>query len=81
MKSNRISNIVPETGVAYQVTTMLDDSIPLTTTEWEEWGNPADPQYYDYMLQYSPMDNIRRAAYPNILITGDLSQLPPDSSL
>lgn len=51
------------------VTTMLDDSIPLTTGEYEEWGNPNDPIYYDYMKSYSPYDNVRPQAYPNLLVT------------
>jgi oligopeptidase B len=51
------------------VTTMLDPSIPLTTNEYEEWGNPSDPVYYDYMLSYSPYDNIRAADYPAMLLT------------
>ena len=51
------------------VTTMLDESIPLTTGEYDEWGNPNDKQYYDYMLSYSPYDNIEAKDYPNILIT------------
>jgi oligopeptidase B len=51
------------------VTTMLDDSIPLTTAEYDEWGNPNDPVYFDYMLSYSPYDQIQPKAYPNILIT------------
>lgn len=50
------------------VTTMLDDSIPLTTGEYDEWGNPHDKTYYDYMLSYSPYDNVRAQAYPHILI-------------
>lgn len=54
------------------VTTMLDDSIPLTTSEYDEWGNPNDPQYYRYMLSYSPYDNVERKAYPNMLITTGL---------
>jgi len=51
------------------VTTMLDESIPLTTLEYDEWGNPNDPQYYEYMLSYSPYDNVRRQAYPPVLVT------------
>ena len=51
------------------VTTMLDASIPLTTSEYDEWGNPEDKEYYDYMLSYSPYDNVRAMDYPNILIT------------
>ncbi len=51
------------------VTTMLDDTIPLTTFEYDEWGNPNEKQYYDYMKSYSPYDNVTTKAYPNILIT------------
>jgi oligopeptidase B len=54
------------------VTTMLDDSIPLTTGEYDEWGNPNDKLYYNYMKSYSPYDNIEKAAYPNILVTAGL---------
>eukprot|EP00887_Chlorella_sp_A99_P007435 scaffold2.g7435.t1 len=54
------------------LTTMLDETIPLTTIEWEEWGNPADPQYYEYMRSYSPVDNVKPQAYPNVLITAGL---------
>ncbi|RKR13329.1 oligopeptidase B [Maribacter vaceletii] len=54
------------------VTTMLDDSIPLTTGEYDEWGNPNDKQYYDYMKDYSPYDNIAKQEYPNILVTTGL---------
>lgn len=51
------------------VTTMLDESIPLTTGEFDEWGNPKDKEYYDYMLSYSPYDNVEAKAYPNMLVT------------
>ncbi|GGZ50396.1 S9 family peptidase [Mesonia mobilis] len=51
------------------VTTMLDDSIPLTTGEYDEWGNPNDKEYYDYMKSYSPYDNVVAQDYPNILVT------------
>src|ERR1700728_4728034 len=54
------------------VTTMLDDSIPLTTNEYDEWGNPAERADYDYMLSYSPYDNVRTQAYPAMLITTGL---------
>ncbi|GAA4468175.1 oligopeptidase B [Nibrella saemangeumensis] len=50
------------------VTTMLDESIPLTTGEFEEWGNPKQQPYYDYMLSYSPYDNVEPKAYPNMLV-------------
>lgn len=51
------------------VTTMLDESIPLTTGEYDEWGNPNDPVYYEYMLSYSPYDNVEAKAYPALLVT------------
>jgi len=51
------------------ITTMLDETIPLTTFEFDEWGNPKNKEYYDYMKSYSPYDNIERKDYPNILVT------------
>ncbi len=54
------------------VTTMLDESIPLTTGEYDEWGNPDNREYYDYMKSYSPYDNIKNQAYPNMLVTTGL---------
>jgi oligopeptidase B len=54
------------------VTTMLDESIPLTTGEFQEWGNPKIKEYYDYMLSYSPYDNVDEKAYPNLLVTSGL---------
>jgi oligopeptidase B len=51
------------------VTTMLDSSIPLTTSEYDEWGNPGDRAYFEYMLSYSPYDNIEKKSYPNLLVT------------
>ena len=53
--------------------TMLDDSLPLTTMEYNEWGNPNDAEYYRYMRTYSPYDNVRRQAYPAMLVTGGIS--------
>jgi oligopeptidase B len=60
-----IVSIVPFVDV---VTTMLDESIPLTTNEFDEWGNPKDKAFYDYMLAYSPYDNIKPVAYPSIYV-------------
>ncbi len=54
------------------VTTMLDESIPLTTGEYDEWGNPNDKEYYDYIKSYSPYDNIVAQDYPNMLVTTGL---------
>lgn len=51
------------------ITTMLDETIPLTTFEFDEWGNPKNKEYYDYMKSYSPYDNIEAKNYPNILVT------------
>ena len=51
------------------VSTMLDETIPLTTFEWDEWGNPADKEYYDYMMSYSPYDQVEAKNYPNTLVT------------
>jgi oligopeptidase B len=75
-----ITNLAPElyNGIVSQVpfldvvTTMLDETIPLTTGEFDEWGNPKNKEYYDYMLSYSPYDNLTARAYPNILITSGL---------
>jgi oligopeptidase B len=54
------------------ITTMLDESIPLTTSEYDEWGNPNDINYYIYMLSYSPYDQVEKKAYPNLLVTTGL---------
>jgi len=54
------------------VTTMMDDTIPLTTFEYDEWGNPSDPLYYRYMLSYSPYDQVSAQLYPNLLVTTGL---------
>ena len=54
------------------LTTMLDESIPLTTGEYDEWGNPNDKKYYDYMKSYSPYDNVSEQYYPNLLVTTGL---------
>ena len=61
--------IVSEVPFVDVVTTMLDESIPLTTGEYEEWGNPQDPYYYYYLLKYSPYDNLHRMAYPAMYVT------------
>ena len=75
-----VINLAPElyNGVVAQVpfvdvvTTMLDDSIPLTTGEYDEWGNPNDKEYYEYMKSYSPYDNVSNKSYPNMLVTTGL---------
>jgi oligopeptidase B len=64
--------IVAQVPFVDVVTTMLDDSIPLTTNEYDEWGNPYDREDYDYMLSYSPYDNVRAQSYPAMLVTTGL---------
>jgi len=64
--------IVAQVPFVDVVTTMLDESIPLTTNEFDEWGNPQKKEFYDYMLSYSPYDNVARQAYPAILVTTGL---------
>jgi oligopeptidase B len=54
------------------LTTMLDESIPMTTIEYDEWGDPRDRKFHDYMLSYSPYDNVRKQAYPAMLVTAGL---------
>ena len=66
---NGIISAVPFVDV---ITTMLDDTIPLTSSEYDEWGNPNDKEYYDYMKSYSPYDNVRNVEYPNTLVTTGL---------
>lgn len=66
---NGISTRVPFVDV---VTTMLDETIPLTASEWDEWGDPREQNFYEYMLSYSPYDQVKRQAYPNMLVTTGL---------
>ncbi|MGC5629835.1 S9 family peptidase [Georgenia sp. Z1344] len=79
-----VANLAPETfrvihaGVPFvdALTTILDPSLPLTTGEWEEWGDPLhDPAFYDYMATYAPYDNLREAPYPAILATTSLNDI------
>jgi oligopeptidase B len=60
--------IIAEVPFVDVVTTMLDDTIPLTTSEYDEWGDPHQEQFYRYMLSYSPYDNVENKAYPNLLV-------------
>jgi oligopeptidase B len=64
--------VVAEVPFVDVVTTMLDETIPLTTGEYDEWGNPNDKTYYDYMLSYSPYDNVKNQNYPAMLVTAGL---------
>lgn len=75
-----VANMAPELfrGIVAQVpfvdvvTTMLDDSIPLTTGEYDEWGNPNEKEYYDYILSYSPYDNVEAKDYPAMFVSTGL---------
>ena len=74
LRPDLFRTIVAEVPFLDVVTTILDESLPLTVTEWEEWGNPVvDPDVYSYMKSYSPYDNIEAKDYPNILATGGLN--------
>jgi len=64
--------VIAEVPFVDVITTMLDASIPLTTSEFDEWGNPAVKEYYDYMLAYSPYDNVEAKDYPAMLVTTGL---------
>jgi oligopeptidase B len=66
---NGVISAVPFVDV---MTTMLDETIPLTTLEYDEWGNPNEKDYYDYMRSYSPYDNLQNTDYTNILVTTGL---------
>jgi oligopeptidase B len=72
MRPDLFKGIIAAVPFVDVVTTMLDESIPLTTGEYEEWGNPNNLEYYNYMLSYSPYDNVTPQAYPAMLVTTGL---------
>ena len=69
MKPELWNGIIAAVPFVDVISTMLDETIPLTTFEFDEWGNPKIKEYYDYMKSYSPYDNVEAKAYPNMLIT------------
>ena len=73
MAPNLFKAVIAAVPFVDVVTTMLDDSLPLTTGEYEEWGNPNEEEYFNYMLSYSPYDNIEEKEYPNMLVTGGIN--------
>jgi len=73
MRPDLFNTIVAHVPFVDVINTMLDTSLPLTTQEYEEWGNPNEEEYYKYMLSYSPYDNVTTQKYPNILATGGLN--------
>jgi len=72
MQPELFKAVVAQVPFVDVVTTMLDESIPLTTSEFDEWGNPKEKVYYDYMLSYSPYDNVQAVSYPAMLVTAGL---------
>lgn len=72
MAPERFKGVIAQVPFVDVVTTMLDESIPLTTGEYDEWGNPANEAYYHYIKQYSPYDNVEAKAYPHMLVTTGL---------
>ena len=72
MSPNLFNGVIAHVPFVDVVTTMLDESIPLTTGEYDEWGNPNNEEYYNYMMSYSPYDNIQEIDYPNLLVTTGL---------
>jgi len=72
MRPDLYKGIIAQVPFVDVITTMLDESIPLTTGEYDEWGNPNEKEYYDYMLSYSPYDQVKKQNYPNMLVTTGL---------
>jgi len=72
MRPDLYRTIVAHVPFVDVVTTMLDTSIPLTTNEYDEWGNPENRKYYDYLLRYSPYDNVRAQNYPSMFVATGL---------
>ncbi len=73
MRPDLFNTVLAHVPFVDVINTMLDPTIPLTVIEYEEWGNPNDKTYYDYMMSYSPYDNIKAKNYPNMLITAGLN--------
>ena len=72
MAPDLFEGVIAQVPFVDVITTMLDESIPLTTSEYDEWGNPNEKEYYDYILSYSPYDNVEAKDYPNMLVTTGL---------
>ena len=73
MRPELFGAVVAKVPFVDVINTMSDPTIPLTTAEYDQWGNPDNQQYFDYMLSYSPYDNLRPTAYPHLLITSGLN--------
>jgi oligopeptidase B len=73
MRPDLFASVIAIVPFVDLLNTMSDPALPLTVTEYEEWGNPQDSKYYDYMASYSPYDNIEDKQYPNLLVTAGLN--------
>ena len=73
MKPDLFELVIASVPFVDVINTMLDETIPLTAIEWEEWGNPKVKEDYDYMVKYSPYDNVVEKDYPNMLIKAGLN--------
>jgi oligopeptidase B len=73
MRPDLFKAVIAQVPFVDVITSMSDPSIPLTTMEYDQWGNPDDKAQFDYMMSYSPYDNIRAVLYPDLLITSGLN--------
>jgi oligopeptidase B len=73
MRPDLFKAVVAEVPFVDVVNTMLDGSLPLATQEWEQWGDPRNPEHYAYIRSYSPYDNVEAKAYPRLLVTTSLN--------
>ncbi len=73
MRPDLFKTIIAQVPFVDVINTMMDSTLPLTTTEYDEWGDPNKKEYYDYMKSYSPYDNVKIQAYPNMLVTAGLN--------
>ena len=73
MRPDLFGAVVAQVPFVDVINTMSDPSIPLTTLEYDQWGNPDNKEYFDYIMSYSPYDNLRSTEYPHILITTGLN--------
>jgi oligopeptidase B len=73
MRPDLFKIVIADVPFVDVINTMSDPNLPLVREEYEEWGNPNDPEYFDYMLSYSPYDNIKEQNYPNMLVTAGLN--------
>jgi oligopeptidase B len=73
MRPDLFGAVIAKVPFVDVINTMLDETLPLTVGEFEEWGNPKEKQYFEYMRTYSPYDNVKRRAYPHMLVTAGLN--------